>query len=190
MSHAGHDNKLRTKNCRVFYKEKVCLYGSRCNFRHEHKRYDQILRHYYTPKLYALESLFHYSKDQSAFVEAFESGIKRLDVFKNIHKLEACDDEESTSLDSVSARNDDSLSFIEMEDDIKLLCKPNTHKQLLSDSNTSLNTSIGSSEGSVSAEAVKEDSDESIKAPVFDLASQMRLQYTNDGTFQVMKFQE
>ena len=174
MSHAGHDDKLRTKNCRVFYKEKVCLYGSRCNFRHEHKRYDQILRHYYTPKLYTLESLFHYSKDQAAFVETFESGLKRLDVFKDIHTQEASD-EESTSLESVSAGNDDFLSFIEIEDDIKLLCKPQAHKQLSSYSNTSLNTSIGSSEDSVSAEATKEDSDESIKAPVFDLASQMRL---------------
>ena len=136
-----------------------------------------------------MESLFHYSKDQAVFVETFESGLKRLDVFKDIHTQEASD-EESTSLESVSAGNDDFLSFIEIEDDIKLLCKPQAHKQLSSYSNTSLNTSIGSSEDSVSAEATKEDSDESIKAPVFDLASQMRLQYTSDGTFQVVKLEE
>ena len=74
----------------------------------------QIHRHYFTPKLYALESLFQYSKDRTAFLETYDSGVSKLQVFKNIHQLEPTSDDESTSSGSLSVANDDSLSFIEM----------------------------------------------------------------------------
>ena len=109
-------------------------------------------------------------------METFESGLKKLDVFKNIHALEACDDDESTSLESVSVANDDSLSFIEMEEEITLFCKPHTMKKCDNDSNQSLNTSFGSTEDSA-AEAIREESDtnESSTGSFYDIASQMKL---------------
>lgn len=57
------DDKHRTKNCRTFYKEKACMYGSRCMFRHEHRHYNQIMRHYYACKMNTIESLFANSQD-------------------------------------------------------------------------------------------------------------------------------
>ena len=74
----------------------------------------QINRHYFTPKLYALESLFQYSKDRTAFLETYDSGISKLEVFKKIHELESASEDESTSFESVSVADDDSLSFIEI----------------------------------------------------------------------------
>ena len=110
-------------------------------------------------------------------METFESGVKKLDVFKNIHALEACDDDESTSLESVSVANDDSLSFIEMEEEITIFCKPQPMKQCDNDSNQSLNTSIGSFVEDSAAEATREDSDtnESSTGSFYDIASQMKL---------------
>ena len=109
-------------------------------------------------------------------METFESGLKKLDVFKNIHALEACDDDESTSLESVSVANDDSLSFIDVEEEITLFCKPQPMKKCENDTNQSLNTSIGSFEDSA-AEATREDSDtnESSTGSFYNIASQMKL---------------
>ena len=109
-------------------------------------------------------------------METFESGLKKLDVFKNIHTLEACDDDESTSLEFVSVANDDSLSFIEMEEEITLFLKPQSKKQCDNDTNQSLNTSIGSFVDSA-AEATREDSDtnESSTGSFYNIASQMKL---------------
>ena len=84
MAHKS-DSKLRTKNCRTFYKTKICNYGSRCMFRHEHRHYNQIMRHYYIAKLYTQESLFMYSKDRAEFVNSYNSGLRKLPIFESIH---------------------------------------------------------------------------------------------------------
>jgi len=38
-------------NCRIFHKNLYCKLGSRCFFRHEHKSFDKIHRHYYMSHL-------------------------------------------------------------------------------------------------------------------------------------------
>jgi hypothetical protein len=84
-AHSCEAERKRTKNCRTFYKTKVCNYGSRCMFRHEHRRQEQIMRHYYFAKLYTAESLFQYSKDRTEFINSYDSGLKKLSVFEAIH---------------------------------------------------------------------------------------------------------
>ena len=97
------------------------------------------------------------SKDRTAFLETYDSGISKLEVFKNIHELEPASDDESTSFESVSVANDDSLSFIEMEEEIKLYCNSHSKDQNSeSDTDDSLNTSIGSSEDSAGTGAKRE----------------------------------
>ena len=56
-----------------------------CTFRHEYKKFQQLLRHYYVVKLYCLESLYQYSVDQHSFVNEFESGVAKLPIFEAIH---------------------------------------------------------------------------------------------------------
>jgi len=83
---ANTEEKMRTKNCRTFYKEKQCSYGGRCMFRHEHRHFNQIARHFYVAKLYTVESLYQYSKDQKEFVNSYETGVRKLPIFKAIHE--------------------------------------------------------------------------------------------------------
>ena len=40
-------------------------------FRHEHRAYFQLHRHYYTPHMYVLESLYTSSSDKTHFLENF-----------------------------------------------------------------------------------------------------------------------
>lgn len=61
------------------------MYGSRCMFRHEHRNYNQIMRHYYGVQIYTLESLYETSKDQTNFVNTFETDVRKLSVFDEIH---------------------------------------------------------------------------------------------------------
>ena len=56
-------------------------------FRHEHRSYKQLHRHYYTPHLYVLETLYAQASDKAAFLEKFEPGTKsRLAAFAKIHE--------------------------------------------------------------------------------------------------------
>ena len=54
-------------------------------FRHEYKKFQQLLRHYYVVKLYCLESLYEYSVDQQDFVNEYETGVHKLPIFQQIH---------------------------------------------------------------------------------------------------------
>ena len=93
------------------------------------------MRHYYTTKLYTLESLYKNSKDQDKFVNDLETDGTRLPFLKAIHAECSEDEEESTASDCCSSDfQDSSLSFAEMK---KMLVP--------CDEDSSLNTSIGSS---------------------------------------------
>ena len=99
-------------------------------------------------------------------------------MFKNIHGLEPASDDESTGFESVSVANDDSLSFIEMEEEIKLYCNSHSKEQNSeSDTDDSLNTSIGSSEDSAGAGTKREYNDnvESPKGSFNEITFKMRL---------------
>ena len=114
-------------------------------------------------------------------------------MFKNIHELEPASDDESTSLESVSVANDDSLSFIEMEEEIKLYC--NSHKKdqnSESDTDDSLNTSVGSSDVSAGTGAKREfdDNEESLKGSFNEITSKMRLQDFNYQHFEAHELSE
>lgn len=114
-------------------------------------------------------------------------------MFKNIHELEPTSDDESTSFESVSVANDDSLSFIEMEEEIKLYCNSHSKDQNSeSDTDDSLNTSIGSSEDSAGTGAKREynDNDESLKGSFNEITFRMRLQDFNNQTFEVQELSE
>ena len=60
------NDRYKSQNCSLFYRERVCLFGKRCNFRHEHKSFAKLHRHYYTPHLAALllthEDVLHQSR--------------------------------------------------------------------------------------------------------------------------------
>ena len=79
------ENTKRDKNCKTFFKTKQCPYGVRCQFNHEHRNIDQIKRYAYVAKLYTYESLYANSVDQSIFVNTYESGVSKLQVFRDIH---------------------------------------------------------------------------------------------------------
>ena len=110
--------KSRTNNCRAFYLTKECMFGEECKWRHEHRNFGQIARHYYTTKVYTLESLYSYHKDQSDFLDRYESDASRLSVFKTIHAEDS--DEDSTSSDDISD-NDSKLAKVSHSDDDCLL---------------------------------------------------------------------
>jgi hypothetical protein len=80
----ANKNRVKTRNCGPFYKEKVCMYGARCLYRHEHRPYATIFRHYYVPHLYVLERLFANSRQQDDFLETYASEVPRLSVFREI----------------------------------------------------------------------------------------------------------
>lgn len=86
-----YDEKFKSKNCRTFYHTKQCMYGSRCMFRHEHRNYRQLHRHYYTPHLYVLETLFDTAKNESKFLGAFKPATGRLPIFKAIQAVHEAD---------------------------------------------------------------------------------------------------
>jgi len=176
---AGMDDKLRTKNCRTFYREKVCNYGSRCMFRHEHRHIRQIHRHYYVAKLCAYESLFQYNKDQANFVNSYETGVSKLSVFSDIHKLDDGEEQEPADFEDASSVEDDSLSFGEMEEEIIAFCDPDIKSPSdIEEQNHSLNTSIGSSQELENAESARknETTTEIFSGkPVFNIANQMQL---------------
>jgi hypothetical protein len=121
-AHTG--DKTRTKNCRTFYQTKICNYGSRCMFRHEHRHFNQIHRHHYYAKLYTLESLYQYSKNQTEFLNTHESDVHKLAIFEQIHAEGAEEDDDEEASETFSCVNDSEQSFIEMEEDIIAFCDP------------------------------------------------------------------
>lgn len=76
--------KYKVKNCRTFYMTKQCMYGTRCLFRHEHRAFNQLHRHYFTPQLYTLETLYQASPDKTAFIRNYKSGAPRMEAFRSI----------------------------------------------------------------------------------------------------------
>ena len=146
--------KPRVQNCRAFYRTNSCMNGDRCNFRHEHRDFKGLARHYYTTKLYTLESLFSNSKDQEKFVNDFETDASRLPFLKAIRVECSEDEEESTASDcSSSDFQDSSLSFAEMK---KMLVP--------CEENSSLNTSIGSSEDGSTEIGLKQEDEQKFES--------------------------
>jgi len=152
------------------------MYGSRCMFRHEHRHYNQIMRHYYAANLYTLESLFSNAKDQASFVNNFETDVRKLPVFDAIHAQGEEEEEESTTSECDFNDDDSSLSFIEMEEDIIAFCDPEikspTEVEGESDLNISHSTFGSSQEGSPSNEVAQKpeiESEAEGKATCFDI---------------------
>ena len=75
------EEQKKPNKCTTFHYRKYCQMGSMCNLRHEYKTFKQLMRHYYTVKMYCLESLFQYSMDQETFVNKYETGVKKLPIF-------------------------------------------------------------------------------------------------------------
>ena len=88
------------------------MYGTRCMFRHEHRSYKQLHRHYYTPQLYALETLFFTSQNKGAFLKLYRPNTKTLPVFANIHAL--FDNERAEEDGTAGEASESELSDIEM----------------------------------------------------------------------------
>ena len=84
---AGELKGNKNKNCKTFYATKQCLYGVRCLFRHEYRHINQIKRYPYTVKLYTYESLYSTSIDQEEFVNSYDNGAPRLQIFEQIHSM-------------------------------------------------------------------------------------------------------
>lgn len=106
--HAFND-KFKSKNCRSFYHAKQCMYGAKCLFRHEHRSLSQLHRHYYTPQIFVLETLYQSATCKSTFVDQYQSATARLSVFERIY--EEADDEE---VEATHETSESELSEIEM----------------------------------------------------------------------------
>ena len=46
---------FKTQNCRAFWKGRFCQYGKRCQFRHEHRSFEKLHKHFYMEKLAAIQ---------------------------------------------------------------------------------------------------------------------------------------
>ena len=104
----------KKKNCKAFFSSGKCLYGVRCQYRHEHRHIDQIKRYPYVVRLITYESLFANSIDQEAFLENFETGVEKLEVFKKIHEIEHAEDE----VEIIAANKDKATEckYVEIEE--------------------------------------------------------------------------
>lgn len=58
QQHANPNDKYKSQNCRQFYRDKFCLYGKRCHFRHEYRTFKKIHRHHYMAHLAAMNITF------------------------------------------------------------------------------------------------------------------------------------
>ena len=108
------------------------MYGSRCVYLHETRDFDQIHRHYYVTKLYALESQYKHTGFMSEFDNTYESDSGRLPIFKDIHTL-GCQEYE-----------DNLFSFNEVEEDVNAFCDPEIKSQASDDEESALNTTADS----------------------------------------------
>ena len=88
------------------------MYGTRCMFRHEHRNYKQLHRHYYTPQIYVLETLFHSAQSKTAFVEQYEPTTSSLSVFASIHA--EYDERVAAEAQAQQEASESELSEIEM----------------------------------------------------------------------------
>ena len=102
-----YHNKLNNKNCRTFYdkNQQACMYGDICLFRHEHRSFVQLHRHYYTSQLYTLESLIESAKSPAELMEAYQPVTKRLPLFCDITADDANSEDEWSSEDDSEALN-------------------------------------------------------------------------------------
>jgi len=92
--------------------------------------------------------------------------------------------EEDSTVSDESFAEEDSLSFIEMEEDIIAFCDPDIKSPTACEDNSSLNTSIGSSQESSSAEVankLESDSMTSINGDCFNIAAQMNMAIEQDN---------
>lgn len=112
---------FKSRNCRQFFNNQVkhCNHAQNCLFRHEHRTMKQVHRRYYTSRLCAYEYLIKTrvsDKAQTKFLRNHESGLERLDVFKEIHEQGGVDLSDS-SCSEISNENgqeeDDDLSDME-----------------------------------------------------------------------------
>ena len=114
MSH--YNSQFKTKNCRTLYQTKHCMYGERCMFRHEHRNFKQVHRHYYTPHLYILETFFASAVCKRRFLETHEPTTSRLPVFREIHAF--YDARKATQLALTQESSEGELSDIEMSAEV------------------------------------------------------------------------
>ena len=59
------NDSYKTQNCSQFHKEKICFYGKRCIFRHEHKKWQKLHRHFYIAHLDTIQYTYHEIFDQA-----------------------------------------------------------------------------------------------------------------------------
>ena len=87
------------------------MYGVRCIYNHEHRGMKQLHRHYYTPQMFILETLFEKSLSKQQFIAQYKPTTSTLPVFAKIH--DELDDTADASTDSA-----DELSEIDMASDM------------------------------------------------------------------------
>lgn len=72
-------------NCRIFHKNMYCKLGKKCFFRHEHRGFTKVHRHYYMPRLNVIELLFAVSKNPERHLYySFDTQVKPLSVFTKL----------------------------------------------------------------------------------------------------------
>jgi len=100
-----------------------------------------------------------------------------LPIFEAIHEQNDEEAEESDFEEADSCIEDDTLSFIEMEEDIIAFCDPDIKSPTaIEDHNSSLNTTVESHhESAESANQIDSDSMGTSKGFCFDIAAQLNL---------------
>ena len=109
---ASYGDEFKSKNCRTFYGTKQCHYGVGCMFRHEHRSWKQLHRHYYMPHMFKYERSYASAASKSNFMKTFVPEPERLPVFAQIHAQ--YDAERAAERQQMQAESDSELSEIEM----------------------------------------------------------------------------
>ena len=121
-------------------------------FRHEHRSFKQLHRHFYTPQIFKYETLYASAPDKRAFIEAYTPETQRLPIFQSIH------DDHSKKLaekewgllqmsSDESAASDSDLSdteYPELGQIFHLAKKMDGSPKSVNKSGTSLNTTVDS----------------------------------------------
>ena len=101
----------KTRKCRSFHTDKVCMYGIACLYKHELQGCKRKRRHFYIPTLSKAQIVYDNVNDTEDSEDFCLTGAHRLPVFESIHAMydeeETCDETESCGDSFIQIEKDD-----------------------------------------------------------------------------------
>ena len=94
----------KTRKCRAYHKDKLCMYGVACLYKHEQPVGKRKNKHYYIPNLAKVPQMFSDDWESEGMRTQCLSGAQRLPIFDSIHGMEGAD---STAESEDSQTEDD-----------------------------------------------------------------------------------